>query len=151
FHTGKIESARVTPSMETNSIVVFAPRKDLDAIYRMVARLESDGSAAAKAAASPAAKDGGKTEPYRIKPLDDLYVFVPLSDTLPKDPVRGQYPVAPGVLLYLPFRYGMVKVDGMTFEEAANAIAHQLTKHIKNQPPVSVAPAQFARREASLP
>lgn len=78
--------------------------------------------------------------PYRIEPLEVLNIVV--SDTIPNQPIQGQYTVAPEGTVNLGFGYGAVRVGGMTLDDAQNAIRRHLSQALKN-PQVNVALAQF--------
>jgi polysaccharide biosynthesis/export protein len=79
--------------------------------------------------------------PYRIEPLDVLMIQV--AETLPNQPIGATpYPVSPDGTVNLGFSYGMVRVAGMTIEQAAQNIQQHL-KRTLNNPTVSVALAQF--------
>ncbi len=79
--------------------------------------------------------------PYRIEPLDVLLIQV--GESLPNQPIGlTPYPVAPDGTVNLGFTYGMVRVAGLTMEQAAQNIQQHLQRKINN-PTVSVALAQF--------
>lgn len=78
--------------------------------------------------------------PYLIEPLDILIVTVP--QTLPNQPIAGNYPVSPDGSLNLGFVYGSVRVAGMTLEKAEIVIRNHLRKFI-NDPQVSVSLGQL--------
>lgn len=78
--------------------------------------------------------------PYRIEPLDVLIVQVP--DALPNQPIAGQVVVSPEGTISLGFSYGVVRVAGLTLEQAAIAVRNALMRTLKD-PQVSVALAQF--------
>src|SRR6185437_2193564 len=79
--------------------------------------------------------------PYRIEPLDVLVIQV--GETLPNQPVgTTPYPVSPDGTVNLGFSYGMVRVAGLTLEQAAQNIQQHLRRTLNN-PTVSVALAQF--------
>ena len=59
--------------------------------------------------------------PYRVTPLDVLGIQV--TRTLPEKPIVGLYNVETDGTVNLGYQYGMVKIDGMTLEEAKKAIA----------------------------
>lgn len=78
--------------------------------------------------------------PYRIEPLDALYVF---AEGAPEaEPVNGIYPVDPDGTINLGPRYfGPVPVAGITPQEAEKAISKQLSRRLQN-PAVAVSMAQ---------
>lgn len=79
--------------------------------------------------------------PYRIEPLDVLVIQV--GETLPNQPIgTTPYPVSPDGTVNLGFSYGMVRVAGLTLEQAAQNIQQHLRRTLDN-PKVSVALAQF--------
>src|SRR5262249_6899553 len=78
--------------------------------------------------------------PYRIEALEVLLVNV--SDTLPNQPITGQYVVSPEGTINLGFTYGTVRVGGLTLDEAQKAIREHLG-NILRAPQVTVALAQF--------
>ncbi|HTU17421.1 MAG TPA: polysaccharide biosynthesis/export family protein [Gemmataceae bacterium] len=80
--------------------------------------------------------------PYRIEPLDVLIIQV--GETLPNQPIGGTtpYPVSPDGTVNLGFSYGMVRVAGLTLEQAAQNIQQHLRRTLNN-PTVSVTLAQF--------
>lgn len=82
--------------------------------------------------------------PYKIEPLDVLQVLV--VGTLQEQPITGQYPIDPGGMIDLGPSYGKVRVAGMTFAEAKQAIDKHL-RHILREPEVSVSLAQSAGQQ----
>lgn len=64
--------------------------------------------------------------PYYIKSLDILQIVA--SGTLPDQPIVGSYQVESGGTVNLGPSYGQVKIDGLTTDEAADAINRQLRK-----------------------
>jgi polysaccharide export outer membrane protein len=80
--------------------------------------------------------------PYHIEALD--YLTINASGTLPPElrnlgaePITGTYAVEPGGAVNLGASYGRVNVQGMTVEEAAEAIYRQLSR-VLTAPQVSV-------------
>lgn len=69
--------------------------------------------------------------PYKIEPLDVLTVQVPPTQTLPDQPVAGQFQVNSAGAVTLGPAYGSVVVEGMTLEEAAEAMRVHLENVIK--------------------
>jgi polysaccharide export outer membrane protein len=78
--------------------------------------------------------------PYRIEPMEVLMIHV--SDTLPNQPITGQYIVSPEGTVNLGFGYGAVRVGGMTVDQAEAAIRQHLGSVLKT-PRVTVALVQF--------
>lgn len=77
--------------------------------------------------------------PYRIQPLDSLYVRG--TDVLPEAPLAGVYQVEPDGTLRLGAIYGSVAVNGMTLEEAKTVVERQLLKAVR-KPLVDLSLAQ---------
>lgn len=78
--------------------------------------------------------------PYKVEPLDSLYLFAP--DAPDDKPINGIYPVDPdGTINLGPYYGGQVRVDGMTAQEAERALAKHLFRFLK-KPDVSVSLAQ---------
>jgi len=73
--------------------------------------------------------------PYRIATLDVLALEV--VGTLPDRPLIGQYEVDPGGGIDLGQPYGVVKIKGMTIDEATKAIKEQL-RRVVQEPIVSL-------------
>ncbi len=78
--------------------------------------------------------------PYRVEPLDMLVINV--AETLPNQPINGQFLVAPDGVVNLGYVYGVVRVAGLTLEQAASAIKLVLKSKL-NDPQVGVGLAQF--------
>jgi polysaccharide export outer membrane protein len=73
--------------------------------------------------------------PYKIQPLDDLYVQV--KGTPLEDPIKGVFHVEPeGVVRFGP-TYGSVPLVDLTIDEAEKAIEKHLKKSLK-EPQVSI-------------
>jgi polysaccharide export outer membrane protein len=75
--------------------------------------------------------------PYKLEALD--YVTVNASGTLPPElrnlgaePITGTYAIEPGGAVNLGASYGRVRIQGMTVEEAAEAIFQQLSRVLQN-------------------
>jgi polysaccharide export outer membrane protein len=85
--------------------------------------------------------------PYRIEPLEALLIYVPDTDTLPKQPIAGPYTVTLDGAVNLGYGYGSVNVGGMTPDDAQRAIRRHLSNILKNNPQVNVALAQFRGME----
>jgi len=78
--------------------------------------------------------------PYRIEPLDVLLISV--SPTLPDQPINNNFIVSPEGTVALGFGYGVVRVSGLTLEQAAERIKATLVRIVK-EPQVAVALVQF--------
>src|SRR5580704_16343002 len=78
--------------------------------------------------------------PYRIEPLDTLIIQV--AGTLPERPIAGQVTVTPDGTITLGYNYGVVRVAGLTLEQAAIAIRNALKGYLQD-PQVSLALGQF--------
>ena len=63
-------------------------------------------------------------DPYFIRPLDLLQIVV--AGTLPEQPIAGTYQVEPSGMVNLGPSYGPVKLEGLTIDEAIDAIARHL-------------------------
>ena len=61
--------------------------------------------------------------PYHVEPLDLLQIQV--SEALPNQPVNGPFVVSPEGVVNLGFSYGVVRVGGLTIDQAAQAIKTQ--------------------------
>jgi protein involved in polysaccharide export with SLBB domain len=77
--------------------------------------------------------------PYHVEPMDVLQVQV--AEPLPNQPISGMFPVTPEGGINLGAPYGVVKIAGMTLDEAEAAVKKQLGRYLKN-PQVSVTLAQ---------
>jgi len=78
--------------------------------------------------------------PYVIQALDVLLVRV--AEPLPNRPIEGTYTVAPDGTINLGYSYGVVRVGGLTLDEAERAIRAQLGRVLKD-PQVAVGLAQY--------
>jgi len=78
--------------------------------------------------------------PYRIEPLDTLIIQV--AGTLPDRPIAGQVIVTPDGTISLGYNYGMVRVAGLTLEQAAVAIRNALRGNLQD-PQVSLGLGTF--------
>lgn len=85
--------------------------------------------------------------PYRIEPLEALLIYVPDTDTLPKQPIAGPYTVSLDGTVNLGYGYGAVNVNGLTPDDAQKTIRRHLSNILKNNPQVNVALAQFRGME----
>jgi polysaccharide export outer membrane protein len=68
---------------------------------------------------------------YPLRSGDVLFIQVPVVFAAEFAPIEGQYPIGPGGLVNLGPYYGAVKVDGMTVEEAKQALREHLEKLLK--------------------
>jgi polysaccharide export outer membrane protein len=82
--------------------------------------------------------------PYHVAPLDVLGIQV--TGTLPNEPIAGLYTVEPNGTVNLGFSYGVVRVEGLTLEEAQKVIDKHLDAHLKR--PFTVAPLGLAESRA---
>ena len=80
--------------------------------------------------------------PYSLRVLDVLNVQV-FSELLPGDEIGGSYVVEPGGVITLGGRYGVVKVAGLTAEQAKEAIIARLSEHL-DAPEASVVLGQIS-------
>jgi len=78
--------------------------------------------------------------PYKVEPLDVLAINV--GETLPNQPIGGTFMVSPDGIVNLGFGYGVVRVAGLTLEQAAMAIKLVLKAKL-TEPQVGVGLAQF--------
>jgi polysaccharide export outer membrane protein len=79
--------------------------------------------------------------PYRIAPLD--FLLISATNTLPNEPIAGPFGVGPDGTVNLGASYGLVKVVGLSLEEARDAIQKQLSEQVKlKEPRVTVSLAQ---------
>lgn len=83
-------------------------------------------------------------DPFRIEPLDILYVNV--AGTSLEQPIDGVYAVEPGGSLDLGPAYGKVKVAGLSLDEASTAVDRHLRRTLKN-PQVSVTLSQSSGQQ----
>lgn len=74
-------------------------------------------------------------DPYFIQPLDILQIVV--AGALPEQPIAGTYQVEPSGMVSLGPSYGPVKLEGLTVNEAIDAISRHLG-NILQVPEVSV-------------
>jgi polysaccharide biosynthesis/export protein len=78
--------------------------------------------------------------PYRLAPLEVLQVEV--SDTLPRQDIKGLYMISPEGFVNLGFSYRSVRVQGLTLDQAQDAIRSHLLLQLKN-PSVNVTLVQM--------
>jgi polysaccharide export outer membrane protein len=83
-------------------------------------------------------------QPYHLRTFDLLAIQV--QGTLPEMPISGIYRIEPGGIVKLGFRYGAVKVSGLTAEEADNAVAKHLATYLRDAV-VSVTLADIASKQ----
>lgn len=81
--------------------------------------------------------------PYRIEPLDILFILAPPESVPPDAPIAANYPVEPSGRVNLGPQYGSVKVSGLTLQEATQAIQQHLGALIRD-PQISVQLTQSA-------
>jgi polysaccharide export outer membrane protein len=82
--------------------------------------------------------------PYQLKTLDVLGIEV--WGTLPEAPISGAYPIDPGGTVKLGFRYGSVRLAGLTVDEAKLALERHLRNYLK-EPLVTVTLAEMAGKQ----
>ena len=73
--------------------------------------------------------------PYRIAAYDILQIEV--GGTMPEEPINGYFLVESEGIVTLGPAYGVVRVEGMTFDEATEAVTRQLRKLLQ-RPAVSL-------------
>jgi polysaccharide export outer membrane protein len=73
--------------------------------------------------------------PYHLRTLDAISIQV--QGTPPDAPISGVFPIEPGGVVRLGYRYGAVNVAGMTVSDAEKAIGKYLRESLK-EPNVSV-------------
>ncbi len=78
--------------------------------------------------------------PYKLSAMEVLQIEV--SDTLPKQDIKGLYMISPEGRINLGHTYGSVAVLGLTVEQAQNAIKRHLADQIK-MPNVNLALVQM--------
>jgi polysaccharide export outer membrane protein len=78
--------------------------------------------------------------PYRLEPLEVLQIAV--TDTLPGQPIAGSFMISPEGTVNLGYKYGAVRVGGLTLDEAEVALRKHLGDILKS-PSVSLAVVQF--------
>jgi polysaccharide export outer membrane protein len=67
--------------------------------------------------------------PYKLEPMEVLQIEV--TDTLPKQDIKGLYMISPEGRISLGFTYGTVMVGGLTVEQAQLAIRNHLSPIMK--------------------
>ena len=85
--------------------------------------------------------------PYRIGTYDVLQIGV--FGTMPGQPIDDYFLVEGDGIVTLPPAYGVVRVEGMTMEEAAAVIARSLQGHVLKNPQVTVHLSRSASSETS--
>lgn len=83
--------------------------------------------------------------PYRLEPLEVLQVNV--TNTLPNQPIAGNFMITPEGTIHLGPAYGSVRVGGMTLADAQRAIYQHLGNTLKN-PAVTLTLTQFRGLQA---
>ncbi len=83
-------------------------------------------------------------QPYHLRAFDVLQIQA--QGTLPDAPISGFYPVEPGGLVKLGFRYGAVVVAGMTVAEAERSVEQHLRAHLR-EPIVTVTLADIGAKQ----
>lgn len=78
--------------------------------------------------------------PYKLEPMEVLQIEV--SDTLPRQDIKGMYMISPEGFINLGFSYRSVYVAGMTIMQAQDAIRNHLLLQLKN-PTVNVTLVQM--------
>ncbi len=78
--------------------------------------------------------------PYKLAPMEVLQIEV--SDTLPRQDIKGLYMISPEGFINLGFSYRSVRVQGLTLEQAQDAIRSHLLLQLKN-PSVNVTLVQM--------
>jgi polysaccharide export outer membrane protein len=68
--------------------------------------------------------------PYYIEELDVLLIQIPINQTFPGEPIQGTFSVDPDGTIDLGFRYGKVRVVGLTLDQARDAIIERLEKGV---------------------
>jgi polysaccharide biosynthesis/export protein len=82
--------------------------------------------------------------PYKLRLLDSLVIQV--TGTLPDAPIGGTYVIEPSGAINLGNPYGLVRVQGMTVEEAKQAIESQLRQTLR-EPVVTVSMGEIAGKQ----
>ena len=82
--------------------------------------------------------------PFRIEPLDILYIDV--TGAFLEAPIEGPYPVEPGGAVDLGSLYGKVQVDGLSLDEATDAVTRHLRRTLA-EPLVSLTLYQSAGQQ----
>jgi polysaccharide export outer membrane protein len=82
--------------------------------------------------------------PYAIQPLDILQIVV--AGTPPEQPIAGAYQVEGNGIVNLGPSYGAVKIEGLTLDEAADAITRKLRQSVA-APQASVTLLQMSAQQ----
>jgi polysaccharide export outer membrane protein len=82
--------------------------------------------------------------PYKLRLLDSLVIQV--TGTLPDASIGGAYVIEPSGAINLGNPYGLVRVQGMTVEEAKQAIESQLRQTLRD-PVVTVSMGEIAGKQ----
>ena len=83
--------------------------------------------------------------PYTVQSSDILQIVA--SGTIPEQPIAGAYQVEAGGLVNLGPAYGIVKIEGLTVDEASDAITRQLRQVLQTNPQVSVSLLQMSAQQ----
>jgi polysaccharide biosynthesis/export protein len=78
--------------------------------------------------------------PYRLSPLE--IVLLEVTDTLPRQDIKGNFMISPDGNINLGFNYGSVRVADLTIEQAQQTIRNHLSNILKN-PTVNIALLQM--------
>ena len=82
--------------------------------------------------------------PYTVQPLDILQIVA--AGVIPEQPIAGAYQVDASGVVNLGPSYGSVKVEGLTIEEASDAITRHL-RQVNVAPQVSVTLLQMSAQQ----
>lgn len=83
--------------------------------------------------------------PYRLNSLDTVLINVLGAPEL--RPIQGPYAIQPGGFVQLGFDYGMVKIAGMTIEEAQAAVGEQVHRVLSEDIEVYVSLGQIGNSQ----
>jgi protein involved in polysaccharide export with SLBB domain len=78
--------------------------------------------------------------PYKLEAMEVLSIEV--TDTLPKQDIKGLFMISPEGTINLGFNYGLVRVGGLTVDQAQGALRNHLAPILKN-PTVNIALVQM--------
>jgi protein involved in polysaccharide export with SLBB domain len=82
--------------------------------------------------------------PYRLSAMETLAIQV--TDTLPNQPISGMFTISPEGTLNLGYSYGVVRIGGLTVDQAQAEIRKQLGTVLRN-PQVNVTLVGFKNME----
>ena len=82
--------------------------------------------------------------PYTVQAMDILQIVA--AGTIQEQPIAGAYQVEANGVVNLGPAYGSVKIEGLTIEEASDAITRQL-RQVVQQPQVSVTLLQMSAQQ----